>query len=145
MSFFKNAACWLGLVDQGWVRVRGPGVEAVITGEKAEVQRLMYVVQEELIRIVKEGRGPLRSRTRRCSSTVMPTEFDERDSPDVLSGRVTGPHPRSASRARRLAAQARSTRENGALRSLGKSVNVVTADSETEQVHLGVLLEITEQ
>ena len=149
MGFIRNAACWLGLVDQGWVRVRGPGVEVVITGEKERVQRLMLVVQEELIQVVREEGGRPRSTLRRSSSTVMPSEFDDRDSPYVLNGRVLRPRPRPASGTRRpSAASTRGTKNGGTLRSLAKPqwpASPVTADSETEQVHFGVLLEITEQ
>lgn len=145
MGFFRNAAGWLGLVDQAWVRVRGPGVEIVISGDKRRVNQLLECVHRELARILREPGITPKAPIEGQSSAVVPREFDDKDSPYVVSGRMLRPRPRLASGSRRNFRPRGLTVDPKDLRSLRGPRPPAMQDADTEQVYEGVLLEITEQ
>lgn len=132
MGFLRAAACWLGLVDLGWIRVRGLEVEVVISGDKRRVHRLAMLVQAELVRMARKDAARSEPANSKEPSAVVPVAIDERDSPYVVANRVLRGRPGFAPSARPLRARPRAPSR-------------VSADAETEQLGSVGLLEITEQ
>lgn len=145
MGFLRSAACWLGLSDRGWVRVRGLEVEVVITGDKRRVQRVALAVQNELLRMARAGRREAAMAQLEPGSAVVPVAIDEDDAPYVVSNQILRVRPRPVSgpgRARAAKPGFQSAARPG--RTARRPPSRDGADADTE-LGLDGLLEVTEQ